>query len=40
MQDYYLRVVAKDNKGRIVNKKIGTVMSAHEDFWAKDCKMK
>ena len=40
VQDYYLRVVAKDNKGRIVNKKIGTVMSAHEDFWAKDCKMK
>ncbi|HVJ25008.1 MAG TPA: ABC transporter substrate-binding protein [Burkholderiales bacterium] len=40
IQDYYLRIVAKDNKGRIVNKKIGTVMSAHEDFWAKDCKMK
>jgi len=40
IQDYYLRVVAKDNKGRIVNKKIGTVMSAHVDFWAKECKMK
>jgi len=40
IQDYYLRVVAKDNQGRIVNKKIGTVMSKHVDFWAKDCKMK
>ena len=40
VQDYYLRVVAKDNKGRIVNKKIGTVMNAHVDFWAKECKMK
>ena len=40
IQDYYLRIVAKDNKGRIVNKKMGTVMTAHQDFWAKDCKMK
>ncbi len=40
IQDYYLRVVAKDNQGRIVNKKIGTVMSDHVDFWAKECKMK
>ena len=40
VQDYYLRVVAKDAKGRIVNKKMATVMNAHEDFWAKDCKMK
>lgn len=40
VQDYYLRVVAKDNKGRIVNKKIGTVINDLVDFWAKDCKMK
>ncbi|HEU4351954.1 MAG TPA: ABC transporter substrate-binding protein [Burkholderiales bacterium] len=40
VQDYYLRVLAKDNQGRIVNKKIGTVMKAHVDFWAKECKMK
>ncbi|HVJ11026.1 MAG TPA: ABC transporter substrate-binding protein [Burkholderiales bacterium] len=40
IQDYYLRIVAKDSKGRIVNKKMGTVMTAHQDFWAKDCKMK
>jgi len=40
IQDYYVRVVAKDKNGRIVNKKIGTVLSKHVDFWAKDCKMK
>jgi len=40
IQDYYLRVVAKDNKGRLVNKKIGTVVSDLTDYWAKDCKMK
>jgi branched-chain amino acid transport system substrate-binding protein len=40
VQDYYLRVVAKDNKGRIVNKKIATVVTDHVDFWAKECKMK
>jgi branched-chain amino acid transport system substrate-binding protein len=39
-QDYYVRVVAKDNQGRLVNKKIGTVVSGLGDFWAKDCKMK
>ncbi len=39
IQDYYLRVVAKDNQGRIVNKKIGTVLDHHVDFWAKECKM-
>jgi len=40
IQDYYVRVVSKDKSGRIVNKKIGTVLTKHVDFWAKDCKMK
>jgi branched-chain amino acid transport system substrate-binding protein len=40
VQDYYLRVVAKDSQGLLVNKKIGTVVSGLGDFWAKDCKMK
>jgi len=40
VQDYYLRVVAKDSQGRLVNKKIATVVSGLGDFWAKDCKMK
>jgi branched-chain amino acid transport system substrate-binding protein len=39
VQDYYLRVVAKDAKGRLVNKKIGTVVNLG-DYWAKDCPMK
>jgi branched-chain amino acid transport system substrate-binding protein len=39
-QDYYLRIVAKDSQGRLVNKKIGTVVSGLGDYWAKDCKMK
>ena len=40
IQDYYLRVVAKDSQGRLVNKKIGVVVNDHVDFWAKECKMK
>jgi branched-chain amino acid transport system substrate-binding protein len=40
VQDYYLRVIAKDSQGRLVNKKIATVVSGLSDFWAKDCKMK
>jgi branched-chain amino acid transport system substrate-binding protein len=40
VQDYYLRAVAKDSQGRIVNKKIGTVLNDHVDFWAKECAMK
>jgi branched-chain amino acid transport system substrate-binding protein len=39
VQDYYLRVVSKDKQGRLVNKKIGTVLSNSVDFWAKECKM-
>jgi branched-chain amino acid transport system substrate-binding protein len=40
IQDYYVREIVKDDKGRIVNKRIGTVLNDHVDFWAKDCKMK
>ena len=40
IQDYYVRMVAKDGQGRIVNKKVGTVLNGHVDFWAKDCKLK
>ena len=39
IQDYYLRLVAKDGQGRLVNKKIATLISKHVDFWAKDCRM-
>ena len=40
VQDYYVRVVAKDNQGRIVNKKVGTAVTGLGDYWAKDCNMK
>ncbi len=40
IQDYYVRALVKDREGRIVNKKIGTILTKHQDFWLKDCKMK
>ncbi|MGQ0654520.1 MAG: ABC transporter substrate-binding protein [Betaproteobacteria bacterium] len=40
IQNYYLRVVAKDNQGRLVNKIIGTVLKDHGDAYVQDCKMK
>jgi branched-chain amino acid transport system substrate-binding protein len=40
IQDYYVRQIVKDDKGRIVNKRLSTVLNDHVDFWAKDCKMK
>jgi branched-chain amino acid transport system substrate-binding protein len=40
IQNYYVRQIVKDDRGRIVNKRIGTVLTNHVDFWAKDCKMK
>jgi branched-chain amino acid transport system substrate-binding protein len=40
IQNYYLRVVAKDSQGRLVNKTIGTVFKDHGDAYVQDCKMK
>ena len=40
VQTYYLRVIAKDSKGRIVNKKIATLLTNYGDAYAKDCKLK
>ena len=40
IQDYYVRALVKDREGRIVNKKILTILHAHRDYWAKDCHMK
>jgi branched-chain amino acid transport system substrate-binding protein len=40
IQNYYLRVVAKDAKGRLVNKTIGTVFKDHGDAYVQDCQMK
>ena len=40
IQNYYLRVVAKDGQGRIVNKTIGTIFKDHGDAYVQDCEMK
>src|SRR5438309_5167924 len=40
IQDYYVRALVKDREGRIVNKKISTILTNHQDFWLKDCGMK
>jgi branched-chain amino acid transport system substrate-binding protein len=39
IQNYYLRVVAKDAKGRLINKSIGTIFKDHGDAYVQDCKM-
>src|SRR5918992_2152517 len=36
IQNYYLRVVAKDSQGRIVNKTIGTIFKDHGDAYVQD----
>ena len=40
VQNYYLRVIGKDAKGRIINKTIGTIFTAHADAYAKECPLK
>lgn len=39
VQDYYLRVITKDAKGRVTNRTIGTVFKNHADAYAGSCKM-
>jgi branched-chain amino acid transport system substrate-binding protein len=39
IQDYYLRVIIKDGKGRVTNRTLGTVFKAHADAYAASCKM-
>jgi branched-chain amino acid transport system substrate-binding protein len=40
IQDYYVRELVKDKNGRIVNRKVSTILKQHQDFWLKDCGMK
>lgn len=40
VQDYYLRVIGRDDQGRVTNKTIGTVFSNHADAYVAQCKMK
>ncbi len=39
IQDYYLRVVTKDAKGRVTNRTLGTVFKSHADAYVGSCKM-
>lgn len=39
VQDYYLRVITKDAKGRVTNRTMGTVLKNHADAYASSCKM-
>jgi branched-chain amino acid transport system substrate-binding protein len=40
IQDYYLRVVRQDDKGRITNRMMGKIFTAQADPFAKQCSMK
>ena len=40
IQDYYLRVIEKDGKGRVTNKTLGTIFRNHADAYVGECKMK
>ena len=40
IQDYYVRALVKDREGRIVNKKIATILTGHKDHWLSECSMK
>jgi branched-chain amino acid transport system substrate-binding protein len=39
IQDYYLRVITKDAKGRVTNRTLGTVFKNHADAYVGSCKM-
>jgi len=39
IQDYYLRVVHRDGKGRITNKLMGTIFTDHADAYVGECQM-
>jgi branched-chain amino acid transport system substrate-binding protein len=39
IQDYYLRVITKDSKGRVTNRLMGAVLKKHADAYAAQCKM-
>jgi branched-chain amino acid transport system substrate-binding protein len=39
VQDYFLRVVRKDEKGRITNKLMGTIFKDHADAYVGECRM-
>ena len=40
VQDYYLRVIERDAKGRVTNRTVGTIFKDHADAYAAECTMK
>lgn len=40
VQNYYLRVIGKDAKGRLTNKSMGTIFTNHVDPYARECALK
>ena len=40
IQNYYLRVIGKDAKGRLTNKLMGTIFTSQADPYAKECALK
>ena len=39
VQDWILRAVVRDDKGRITNRTVDRITTAHQDAYVKDCKM-
>jgi branched-chain amino acid transport system substrate-binding protein len=39
IQDYYLRLISRDDKGRLTNRIVGTIFRNHADAYAGKCKM-
>ncbi len=39
IQDYYLRVITQDSKGRVTNRTIGTIFKNHSDAYVAQCKL-
>jgi branched-chain amino acid transport system substrate-binding protein len=40
VQDYYLRVIEKDARGRVTNRTVGTIFKGHADAYVGECAMK
>jgi len=40
IQNYYLRVVAKDAKGRVTNKTVSAVLTNHPDAYVEECPLR
>ena len=40
IQDYYLRTIGRDTQGRITNRTLNKVFTAHQDIYAGQCPMK